>query len=154
MIIKKSKQHNWRVLIGRIMFQHSVTLIPTQELGNRGWISGWQSRAETNTAVDSKGNTSGTFWDWQRGKTVPVVQSLPNLHQVSGIKGSISALDFHVWLNHPGQCVRCWTKWILSKKRSKKKKKKEKKKQKKQLNWGSVQSREDFWWQKKILYLL
>lgn len=106
---------------------HISTLChPNPDIGrvNRGWIAGWQSRAETNTAVDSKGNTSGTFWDWQRGKTVPVVQSLPNLHQVSGIKGSISALDFHVWLNHPGQCVRCWTKWILSKKRSYKKKKK------------------------------
>lgn len=67
--------------------------------------------------MDRKGNTSGTLWDWGRGKTVPVVQSPPNLHQVSGIRESISALAFHVWLNHPGQCVRCWTKWIHSPKR-------------------------------------
>lgn len=47
---------------------------------------------------------------------VPVVKSLPNLHQVLGIKGSISALTFYVWLNHTGQRVRCWTKQIVSKK--------------------------------------
>lgn len=50
-------------------------------------------------------------------EVVPVLQSPPNLHQVSGIKESISALAFHVWLNHPGQCVRCWTKLILKKKK-------------------------------------
>lgn len=100
-----------------IIFQHLLLLILTQGNFDRGWRVGWQSRVETNSAADRKGNTSGTFWDWGRGKTVPVVQSLPNLHQVSGIKESISALAFHVWLNHPGQCVRCWTKWIHSPKR-------------------------------------
>lgn len=100
----------------RIKFQHLLSNPNTGTDVDRGWRVGWQSRVETNTAADRKGNTSGTFWDWGGGKTVPVVQSPPNLHQVSGIKESISALAFHVWLNHPGQCVRCWTKRILSKK--------------------------------------
>lgn len=98
-----------------IIFQHLITLILTAgatpaPVGG----AGWRSKGETNTAADRKGNTSGTFRDWGIGKTVPVVQSPPNLHQVSGIRESISALAFHVWLNHPGQCVRCWTKLILA----------------------------------------
>ena len=114
-----------------IIFQHFITLILKQgtdfDVGGR---VGWQSRGETNTAADRRGSTSGTFWDCGRGKTVPGVQSLPNLHQVSGIKGSISALAFHVWLNHPGQCVRCWTKRILWKKTRRRK------------TWGSALYRE------------
>lgn len=121
--LKKEKPRQIRTvcikgMIG-IVFQHLIILIPTRG-GRRfdtGGRVGWQSGGETNTAADRRGNTSGTFWDWGRGKTVPVVQSPPNLHQVSGIKESISALAFHVWLNHPGQCVRCWTKLILSKKK-------------------------------------
>lgn len=63
----------------------------------------WPSKGETNTGMDRRGNTSGTFLDWGWGKIVPALQSPPNLHQVSGIKGSISDLAFNVWLNHPGQ---------------------------------------------------
>lgn len=68
-----------------------------------GWRDVWPSKGETNTGTDRRGNTSGTFLDWGRGKIVPATQSLPNLHQVLGIKGSISDLAFCVWLNHPGQ---------------------------------------------------
>ena len=122
-----------------IVFQDLISLIQIQRptLTQAGGV-GWQSGGETNTAVDRKGNTSGTFWDWGRGKTVPEVQSLPNLHQVSGIKESISALAFHVWLNHPGQCVRCWTKLIHSKKKEEKRKEEE---EEEDLGLSTVQRR-------------
>lgn len=76
------------------------------------------SKGETNTDTGRGGNTSGTFLDWGRGKAVPAAQSPPKLHQVSGIKGSISALAFRIWLHHPGQCA-SGHKWSSRRKREK-----------------------------------